>query len=1136
MWVELPPAAFELSHWRSPMRTSRVLPLLIATVLVLAAGALWLLDTSESPASAAGAPQHTATPGAAAPTPERGAPLELAAATPDSEPPVAAGQRQAAVSGRQLDVLLELPSGTPVDPTLAVLAVPSRLLDKRSVDELLEALRTGEEAQEQVVRAAVEGARARLQLPESLADAQVILDGRFLYLAAPRDVTAASELHLAPKLGACVLVELEAPPGAEFEGQLTLVGADFSGATANWAKHSHAPTPVGQAEFRGLDTDLSWSLSFDLPGLHAYTELGIELEPGDLHTESITLTRGAAVSGRVVDDNEQPVADVSVRASVGGMQFGVEPRSAVSDSNGEFELLALGPGELQVTAVADGWITAQSEELELAEGERQDDLHLVLSRGLAIAGRVLLPDGAPASGAEVVLRSGSSRGGFGNWGGSRRQPGKATCDDAGEFRATGLEQGKYAVSAEYEVGPAEAPVSWRAREDSVEAGRSDVLLTLAGPLAFAGRVVDDRGEPVTQFEVQARAALDGRPTVAEPFDTEDGAFVFTRVGPGDWELTASAKGHQRSEMIAVRLPGPERELGLELRLPRLSSIAGRVLDSTGAGVAQAVVQADDGRQSRNPWGGARGPQAETDDEGRFELTGITPGARSLVASAEQWADSLPLTVEIAPGEARANADLALRVGGRIEGMVVTAEGDPEIGVRVSWGGNPMGMGSSEETRTDGGGRFFFEHVTPGEWNVSTALSMAEIGEKVRGRRGQSAFIEAMGDMLTKTVTVVDGELTEVYLGGEPKRPVRIFGAVSRAGEAVAEAPVFAISEDSAMLQGMKAATSAADGSYEFIVDRPGSYVINATAGRSGMELVVEVPRVDELRVDLTIPLGRIEGIVREPNASAAKSVRLSLQREDGLGRVRWAGNETRTGDDGRYAFEDLEQGTYTVRANVSSWGGSAEQGWGSALLAGIVVGEDETASGIDFKLQAAGSVSGLVHGPDGSPAAGVTIFFRSSAGLLVSTFSSTVTDAVGRFEADGLAPDAYSVSARDENLAASEVASVTVRSGETAELELEVEVGTVLVVSLEEADGTLRRARVEVSDSDGLVVSGLMTVGDLQATFSQGSSSSAQRVGPLPRGRYTVRAIAPDGRSQEKRVSLRGREGEKAVRLRLEAD
>ena len=50
--------------------------------------------------------------------------------------------------------------------------------------------------------------------------------------------------------------------------------------------------------------------------------------------------------------------------------------------------------------------------------------------------------------------------------------------------------------------------------------------------------------------------------------------------------------------------------------------------------------------------------------------------------------------------------------------------------------------------------------------------------------------------------------------------------------------------------------------------------------------------------------------------------------------------------------------------------------------------------------------------------------------------------------------------------------------------------------------------------------------------FTEGVEKTEQRVGPLPPGTYTVRAVTEDGRSSKKVVTLSGQEKRK-VRLRL---
>ncbi len=614
--------------------------------------------------------------------------------------------------------------------------------------------------------------------------------------------------------------------------------------------------------------------------------------------------------------------------------------------------------------------------------------------------------------------------------------------------------------------------------------------------------------------------------------------MFERATPGEWRVHVTADLHVASEAQTVVLASGDELPRLAFQLVRGASAAGVVVDPYGSPVPGAAVGRESER-SRNVWGGGGRRTVEAAEDGTFLLEELEPGTVELVASAELWADSEPTAFELAPGQRLADARLVLRVGGRIVGAASTPEGEPLSGQRIAWGPNAMAFGARGETRTDASGRFEFEHVTPGSWAVSAAPSMAEMGQRLEaGGSMETVWIELMGGLMTRTVEVADGETVEVYLGGEPKQPVRVHGFVSRAGEPLPGAQVYAVSEGSAVFQGMKSALTATDGSYELVVDRPGAHVVSATMRRNerevGVEAVVVVPREDSVRVDLAIPLGRIEGEVEEPDGGAAAGVRLSLQREDGLGRVRWNGAQTSTDEAGRYAFEDLEAGRYTVRANSSGWGANGRDAWGIVVRDGVVVEEDTATAGVDFRLERAGAVHGIVRGPNGKGVARATVFFRDAAGRLVSGVSSTATDANGAFEADGLGPGTYTLSVRAQDLAANDAGSVLVASGETAEVELVVESGARLRVELEDADGIPRLARFEVLDGDGREVGGLVTTDELRAAFNEGFSSSERELGPLPLDRYTVRATTTDGAVVEKSVRLRAGDAPKLVQLVLE--
>jgi hypothetical protein len=370
------------------------------------------------------------------------------------------------------------------------------------------------------------------------------------------------------------------------------------------------------------------------------------------------------------------------------------------------------------------------------------------------------------------------------------------------------------------------------------------------------------------------------------------------------------------------------------------------------------------------------------------------------------------------------------------------------------------------------------------------------------------------------------------LGGEPKAPVKITGRVLYQGEPVENAEVYAVQEGNAILQGMKSDRSAPDGTFELTLDRPGAYVFSAQSQGLGIEVLSMVPKASEWTIDLAIPSGGITGTVLNPEGKPAPGIGMSLQRNDGLGRVRWQGSQVSTDVAGQFLFEGLEPGVYTVRANVAAFR-NGNTSLGSELREGLRV----TADGFqraDFRLQSPGTLKGSVLGPDGLPQAGVSIFFRDSSGQLIRNLSRTQSDAAGQFLREGLTPGSYTVSARSANLACEDTKAVLVREGKSTQVQLTLENATVLWVSLFDEQGSPQRLRTEVLDKQGVRVEGGMTPEVMRAAFRQGTSSVRQRVGPLPPGTYTVRAHTADGRSTEKEVRINGQQDEQTVSLTIQ--
>jgi hypothetical protein len=164
---------------------------------------------------------------------------------------------------------------------------------------------------------------------------------------------------------------------------------------------------------------------------------------------------------------------------------------------------------------------------------------------------------------------------------------------------------------------------------------------------------------------------------------------------------------------------------------------------------------------------------------------------------------------------------------------------------------------------------------------------------------------------------------------------------------------------------------------------------------------------------------------------------------------------------------------------------------------------------------------------------GAAVFVRDSAGRVVNPLSSCMTNTEGRFKFDGASPGSYTLSARREQQTTRESAPVRASSGEVAEVELVMEGGTMLKVSVEDSQGNSVRASIRVVDDAGREYGNMMSAESFRTMFTEGFSSTEQRLGPLPPGKYRVTATDDAGKSESKPLSLSG-QAERNLRIKLD--
>jgi hypothetical protein len=440
----------------------------------------------------------------------------------------------------------------------------------------------------------------------------------------------------------------------------------------------------------------------------------------------------------------------------------------------------------------------------------------------------------------------------------------------------------------------------------------------------------------------------------------------------------------------------------------------------------------------------------------------------------------------------------------------------------------MSLGGS--AMSDAAGRFAIEAIAPGTYQVIAEPRLSAVSD--------ANPVDVLASLKMQSVEIREGETTHVVLGAPPRAPVRLHGLVTRSSEPVRRGMVMAILEGAPVLSSMKMAAIGADGRYEVTLDEPGDYTLvvgDRMGDADGVEFHETIPAREEHRLDLELPNGRVRGRVLASDGGPLEAIEVGIEREGEVSLFSIAeGHTQRTDSEGRFEFGSLAPGSYRLRAPRSrgAFFGGEERRWGIAVRTGLALDAGATIDGVELVLSAPGSIAGVVRDSEGKPAPRATIFVRADSGEVLNPVSGCTSDATGRFEFGGASAGTYTVSARAGALASRESGPVRVVEGQSSEVELRLEPGTVLRVTIEDEAGARVRAAVRVLDENGRDVGRLHGLDALEKMLSDGLSSTEQRFGPLPAGKYRVIATGPAGDSVNKPVTLTGQE-ERSLRIKL---
>lgn len=493
-------------------------------------------------------------------------------------------------------------------------------------------------------QAAIEGTsddagRFSLELPPgsyllsaSLGDASSELVGPILIEAGQRRDDLVLELLPSASVSGVVLDALTRRPVAG--ATLTSVGGTTRTDDAGRFRLTGLPAREAwvDAQAPGYVQRVEW---LSLSGAREHSEMQIFLRPAGV-VRGTVVRQGAPVAGAIAWAE-------SVALNAPERVFG--PVS--TDAEGRFELAAEG-GTVQLAAAAPGGSRVEGPRVALTQGEARDGVVIELGAEW-IARGLLLVDGQPAAGAELLLLDGKTG----------RVAGATVSGEGGSFELKGVAPGSYLVQVRRGALSAQ-----RGPYDLTGIEGEDWVVEVDAGRVLAGRVVPPSAGVVVRWRSGAWAGTHPAQTSTDA----DGTFRFEGVSDG--VLTVEAEGPAGSAVTTARA---SEEVVLELRP---SVLQGLVTDERGHPITDFTVEL------RPKGGGATRSHSALSPTGDFRFE-VPPGEYTVSATAPGYGEpaEAPL-IRVGGGEVFVRLSLSTAV--ELKGRVVDASTqEPLAGVEVA---------------------------------------------------------------------------------------------------------------------------------------------------------------------------------------------------------------------------------------------------------------------------------------------------------------------------------------------------------------------------------------------------------------------------------------------------------------------
>lgn len=553
---------------------------------------------------------------------------------------------------------------------------------------------------------------------------------------------------------------------------------------------------------------------------------------------AITLKKGFAVSGRVIDEAGKPIAKARVFAGGGAWNAdaGVDEKqddAITTDAKGAFAIPAVANGQHVIAALdgdhAPGYTTITVADQALANVE------ITMKTGGLVAGTVVDATGKVTPYATVKIAGTNAQ-----WDVSARQ---ATTDERGKFELRGLTRSKMSARAE-----SDRAASKLVEVDlTVEPVKRDLKLVLDVTGMISGIVVDDKGAPVAEVSVHSMPdflsgeSLEGIALAGGSTATTDGAGAFTLYGLTDgkhrvWAARKSGNWDWGKDGAVARTG----DKGVRVVLPTNGQLVGKLVLSTGATPKLAKVRL-----------GYDAPLSSVD--GTFTFKDVAPGEYTMTILGPEFSETNKHDVVVIAGKTTDLGTITVHRGRRLAGRVVDGSGTAVANAQVKVGemlieGEGDGDDFDDDKSDDGTSRSKTAVTgADGTFSITGIPSRPTnvVAEHANGRSIAIPVPAGNDDPQPLTLTLKGfGSITGVVtLKGQPVEGVSV-GAAPKGGGAQA---VFAQTDD----KGRFKLTKVPEGAQALQAMQQKMMSLKSTT------VNVNVVAGQETKVNIEIPVGQI---------------------------------------------------------------------------------------------------------------------------------------------------------------------------------------------------------------------------------------------------------------------------------------